>query len=144
MKLSRSLISKYPRITQSHKNALAGGDDYIKDVLIETDNRLQDVIYNLLVSEAWKAKVYPLLMEDLGKLPSFKSYLAIHHEATIANLLEVLLFYGEVYDAAEDAMIELIDYAYRKMLALREGRLQYIKIDGTKLKESSATEETEA
>ena len=41
-------------------------------------------------------------------------------------------------------MIELIDYAYRKMLALREGRLQYIKIDGTKLKESSATEETEA
>lgn len=56
----------------------------------------------------------------------------------------MLLFYGEVYDAAEDAMIELIDYAYRKMLALREGRLQYIKIDGTKLKESSATEETEA
>jgi zinc finger MYND domain-containing protein 10 len=50
-------------------------------------------VYDLLLSETWKSKVMPLLMEDLSKISSIRSYLTLYHEATVNNLLEIVLYH---------------------------------------------------
>ena len=79
------------------------------------------LIYDLLVTEIWKAKVYPLISSHLRDLSSMKSYITLYHEATLANLFQVLLYKGVVIEeTSPDAFLELIDYCYRKMVALTQ------------------------
>jgi zinc finger MYND domain-containing protein 10 len=42
----------------------------------------------------------------------------LYHEATVVNLLEVLMFHREAIEDCQDSMIELISYCYRKFLWL--------------------------
>ena len=44
--------------------------------------------------------------------------MAMYHEASITNLLEVLLYHRTACESSEDALVELIDYCYRKFIAL--------------------------
>jgi hypothetical protein len=51
--------------------------------------------------------------------------LQLYHEATIVNLLEVVLFHKHACVACGDAIVELVDYCHRKLtyLAARCGFL---------------------
>lgn len=76
------------------------------------------MIYNLLVSEIWKEKVYPIVKSKLDSSATVKPYLSLYHEATIVNLLEVLMFHWDSSECNEDYLVELIDYCYRKLVYL--------------------------
>lgn len=44
----------------------------------------------------------------------------IYHEASIVNLLEVMLYHRTAAEGCDDALVELIDYCYRKFVTLCE------------------------
>lgn len=71
---------------QAHINAIMRSDEFIMESLVTFD-KVQMLIYDILVSEVWKQKVMPLIKNQIIKSSSFKSYIAIYHEASICNLL---------------------------------------------------------
>ena len=75
------------------------------------ENKLEVLIYDLLVAEAWKEKIYPLLRSTLVK-NSIKGYVSIYHQAIVSNLLEILMFHRSACEEADDALVELIDFCY--------------------------------
>lgn len=46
------------------------------------------------------------------------SFFKLYHEATIVNLLELLLYHQESIAQLEDYMIDLVDYCFRKFTFL--------------------------
>ena len=42
----------------------------------------------------------------------------IYHEAAACNLIEVMLYHRTATEACEEALVELIDYCYRKFVNL--------------------------
>lgn len=52
----------------------------------------------------------------------------VYHEATLCNLLEIILYHRTACENSQDSLVELIDYCYRKFLFLtsygekREGK----------------------
>ncbi|KIZ06797.1 hypothetical protein MNEG_1153 [Monoraphidium neglectum] len=78
------------------------------------------LIHSLLVAEAWRERVFPLLREHLARrVDSAISWSLLFHETALANLLEVALFHRCACEAAsEDMLLELADWAYRKLTYL--------------------------
>jgi hypothetical protein len=52
---------------------------------------------------------------------TFRSYIAIYHEAVVCNLLEILMYYNTAVMESGDLLIDIIDWAYEK-LAKQVGR----------------------
>ena len=102
---------------QAHKNALGGTDEFVMDNFVTLD-KMTALVNELLTSESWKQKVYPILKEKIAKLTSIKSYMCLYHEASIVNLMEVMLFHRTACESSEDALVEVIDYCYRKFIEL--------------------------
>ena len=46
------------------------------------------------------------------------SLFQIFHEVTVANLLETILFHREAAENADDRILDLVDYCYRKLSQL--------------------------
>lgn len=44
--------------------------------------------------------------------------MCLYHEATIVNLMEVMLYHRTAVESSEDALVEMIDYCYRKFIEL--------------------------
>ena len=97
--------------------------------VLKIDLQIGVLIYDLIMSETWKHKVYPLIKFDLTKITSIKSYLAVrsllvqqnyqlYHEASVCNLLEIILYHRTACENSQDQLVELIDYCYRKFLGL--------------------------
>lgn len=42
----------------------------------------------------------------------------IYHEATVTNILEVFLYHRTATETCEEALVELIDYCYRRFVDL--------------------------
>ncbi|KAJ3295361.1 Zinc finger MYND domain-containing protein 10 [Borealophlyctis nickersoniae] len=76
------------------------------------------LIYDLLVIETWKSKVFPLLQADVATENSLKAYFLLYHEATVVNLLEIVLFNKSACLASGDALLDLTDYCARKFTLL--------------------------
>ncbi len=102
---------------QAHKNALHSTDEYVMNSFA-VQNKVKDVIYDLVVTETWKQRLFPLLKSHLLTLSSVKTYVLLYHEAVVCNLLEIMLFHKVACEAAEDSLLELVDYSYRKLLKL--------------------------
>lgn len=48
---------------------------------------------------------------------TFRSYIAVYHEAVVANLLEILLYYNTaVMESGGDLLVDVIDWAYGKLV----------------------------
>ena len=81
----------------------------------------------------------------MAKISTIRSYLTLYHEATVCNLLEIILYHRTACENSQDSLLELIDYCYRKFVNLtqwaekRENRL--IDDDPKKMLERSAEEE---
>eukprot|EP00347_Sterkiella_histriomuscorum_P019773 403340343 len=58
---------------QAHKNALTSTDEFIMDYFVGF------LIHDLLTSEIWKQKIYPLIKQDLSKISSLRSYLTVNN-----------------------------------------------------------------
>jgi len=101
----------------AHRQAKDGTDEYVVDHLT-TLGKIPVVIHCVLTIELWKAKVLPLVKEHVSKLSALRSYVPIYHEASCINLLECCMFHRTSCEAAEDSVIDLMDYCYRKLVYL--------------------------
>lgn len=105
---------------QAHQNAMTNSDEYVLEALL-TFRKIDLLIDDLLVIEAWKEFVYPLLLEDIAGRNSMRVYFILYHEATLVNLFEVLLYHKHVVATLGEKVIELIDYSARKLTKLSSG-----------------------
>merc|ERR1712139_246071 len=101
----------------AHRQAKDGTDEYVVDHLT-TLGKIPVVIHCVLTIELWKAKVFPLVRSHVCKLSALRSYVPIYHEASCINLLECCMFHRTSCEAAGDAVIDLLDYCYRKLVYL--------------------------
>lgn len=69
----------------------------------------------------------PLILKDVASVSSIKSYMCVYHEASVCNLLEVMLYHKTACESSEDALVELVDYCYRKFLYLQNNAEKYAK-----------------
>ena len=58
------------------------------------------LIYDLILSNTWKEKVLPLVVENTPPKDrnSMKLYLALYHESVVCNILETFMFYRTAVD----------------------------------------------
>ena len=63
----------------------------------------------------------------------------LYHEATLANLLETVLFHQEAASSAEDSALDLVDYCYRKLCHLTARYMyKYHPVTGHTVKDSGS------
>ncbi|XP_028679864.1 zinc finger MYND domain-containing protein 10 [Erpetoichthys calabaricus] len=101
---------------QAILNASAGQDEFVKEHLIAY-GKFPVLIHGLISVEVWKQKVFSILchLQDFNPKSTFPLYMVIHHEATVINLLETVLYYKDSCESAEESILDLIDYCLRKL-----------------------------
>ena len=105
---------------QAHQSAASNSEEYVLEALL-TFNKIEVLIHNLILIETWKEFVYPVLLTDLAGRNNMRLYFILYHEATIVNLLEVILYHKHVVSEMGEKLIELIDYIARKLIRLNSG-----------------------
>lgn len=98
----------------AHNQAKEGLDEYVVDQF-NTQEKLPTLIFDLILIEAWKERIWPLLKAKIAKFSSLRTYIPVYHEASVANLLEVCLYHRTSCEEAGDALIDLVDFCVRKL-----------------------------
>ncbi|XP_008406873.1 zinc finger MYND domain-containing protein 10 isoform X1 [Poecilia reticulata] len=104
---------------QAILNASAMHDEFVKELLVSF-GKIPVLVHEMILVEVWKQKVFPILcqLQDFNPKNTFHLYMVIHHEATIINLLETILFHKDSCEAADDSLLDLVDYCHRKLTLL--------------------------
>ena len=92
-------------------------DEFVVEALIDHE-KVPILIHDLLVTEAWKEKVLPLVQEELAGAHYVKLYLIMYHESIVLGLLEKAFFTATAVAAGGDLLVELADYCYRRTVFL--------------------------
>ena len=81
--------------------------------------QVKTIIKDLLAIEAWRESVLPKLIADVAANNNvMRVYFTLYHEATLVNLLEVMLFHKHVIESLGELSVELVDYCSRRMAVL--------------------------
>uniref|UniRef100_A0A8C6SWE3 Zinc finger MYND domain-containing protein 10 n=1 Tax=Neogobius melanostomus TaxID=47308 RepID=A0A8C6SWE3_9GOBI len=109
-------------------------DEFVKEVLV-SHGKVAVLVHEMILIEVWKHKIFPILcqLQDFKPQNTFQLYMVMHHEATIINLLETIMFHKDSYEAADDSALDLLDYCHRKLTLLvskvtREGDTMHDQI----------------
>ena len=113
---------------QAHASARDKSDEFVLEAFLTFD-KMGALIYDLILSEQWRERVYPFLEADVvGARESEESegtrskcmrcYFVLFHETTVVNLLECLCFHAHCVAAVRDASLDLTDYCARRLAAL--------------------------
>ncbi|MFT7800712.1 zinc finger MYND domain-containing protein 10 isoform X2 [Arapaima gigas] len=104
---------------QAILNATAMQDDFVQEYLVSF-GKIPTLIREMILVEIWKLKVFSIIcqLQDFNPKSMFPLYMVIHHEATIINLLETVMFHREPCEAAEELILDLVDYCHRKLTML--------------------------
>ncbi|XP_019118478.2 zinc finger MYND domain-containing protein 10 isoform X1 [Larimichthys crocea] len=104
---------------QAILSASAVHDEFVKELLVSY-GKIPVLVHEMILVEVWKQKVFPILcqLQDFNPKNTFNLYMVIHHEATIINLLETIMFHKESCEAAYDSVLDLVDYCHRKLTLL--------------------------
>ncbi|XP_071351391.1 zinc finger MYND domain-containing protein 10 isoform X1 [Trachinotus anak] len=104
---------------QAILNASAMHDEFVKELLVSY-GKIPVLVHEMILTEVWKQKVFPILcqLQDFNPKNTFHLYMVIHHEATIINLLETIMFHTDSCEAADDSVLDLVDYCHRKLTLL--------------------------
>jgi hypothetical protein len=105
---------------QAHQSAMSNSDEYVLESMLTFD-KLQVLVHDLIVIEAWKEKLYPELLDRVAGRNTMRCYFIMYHEATVVNFLEVFLYHKHVVEALGEKAIELIDFCARKLVRLNGG-----------------------
>ncbi|XP_047439498.1 zinc finger MYND domain-containing protein 10 [Mugil cephalus] len=107
---------------QAILNASAMQDEFVKELLVSY-GKISVLIHEMILIEVWKQKVFPILcqLHDFNPKNTFQLYMVIRHEATIINLLETIMFHKDSCEAADDSVLDLVDYCHRKLTLLASG-----------------------
>lgn len=101
---------------QAILNVSADEDEFVKSFLV-SHAKVPVLITDLLSTEIWKEKIFPELLDmKFEPKTTFPLYMVFYHEATVVNLLETTLFYPEMCESADDSLLDLIDYCYRRLV----------------------------
>mmetsp|Transcript_27243 Transcript_27243/g.71927 ORF Transcript_27243/g.71927 Transcript_27243/m.71927 type:complete len:613 (-) Transcript_27243:129-1967(-) len=98
----------------AHNQAKEGLDEYVVDQF-NTLEKVPLLVYDLMLIEVWKEKIWPLVKAKIAKFSSLRTYIPVYHEATLTNLLEVCLFHRTTCEEAQDSLVDLVDYCIRKL-----------------------------
>jgi len=104
---------------QAHFNIIHRGDEFVFEALCDLD-KIPIIIHELIAAEVWKGKVWPLIKDKISDHSSIRAYNALYHEATIAALLEAVMYHCAACEAGEDTLMELVDYCARKIIWLNQ------------------------
>ncbi|XP_008287578.1 zinc finger MYND domain-containing protein 10 [Stegastes partitus] len=104
---------------QAILNASSMHDEFIKESLVSY-GKIPVLVHEMILVEVWKHKVFPILcrLQDFNPKNTFHLYMVIRHEATIINLLETIMFHKDSCEAADDSVVDLVDYCHRKLTLL--------------------------
>ncbi|XP_036390260.1 zinc finger MYND domain-containing protein 10 [Megalops cyprinoides] len=104
---------------QAILNATGAQDEFVKEQLVSL-GKIPTLIHEMILVEIWKVKIFPVLcqLQDFNPQSTFPLYMVIHHEATIINLLETVMFHQDSCESAEDSILDLVDYCHRKLTLL--------------------------
>ncbi|ORY37536.1 hypothetical protein LY90DRAFT_704619, partial [Neocallimastix californiae] len=102
---------------QAHLNVAQQSEEFISELLVTYD-KIEALIYDLLVSETWRRKVFPLIKSKITQGNSLRVYLMLYHEVTIVNLLELVLYNKNACTSVDEKMLDLVDYCARKVTFL--------------------------
>ena len=102
---------------QAHSNALNNRDPFVLEAFL-TFEKMQLLVHELIAIELWRTNIYPQVANKLCEKNSTRLYFILYHEATLLNLLEVLLYHETAAENIGDAMIDLVDYCARSMNSL--------------------------
>ncbi|KAG1671405.1 hypothetical protein FOA52_011902 [Chlamydomonas sp. UWO 241] len=109
---------------QAHINAQTNSDEFVVELFVTLD-KVQVLVHNLLVIEAWKELVLPHLKKALvDNIDPMRQYMLLYQECEAANLLECLLFHSHAVEAIpEEYLLELADWCHRRLsyLLSKEG-----------------------
>ncbi|CAE7949327.1 zmynd10, partial [Symbiodinium sp. KB8] len=98
----------------AHNQAKEGLDEFVVDQF-NTQEKVPALIYDLMLIEVWKERIWPLIKAKIAKFSSLRTYIPVYHEASVANLLEVCLYHRTSCEEAGDALVDLVDYCVRKL-----------------------------
>eukprot|EP00403_Amphidinium_massartii_P016501 CAMPEP_0178422114 /NCGR_PEP_ID=MMETSP0689_2-20121128/27004_1 /TAXON_ID=160604 /ORGANISM="Amphidinium massartii, Strain CS-259" /LENGTH=623 /DNA_ID=CAMNT_0020043663 /DNA_START=57 /DNA_END=1924 /DNA_ORIENTATION=+ len=98
----------------AHSQAKEGHDEYVVDQF-NMQEKVPVLIYDLILINVWKERIWPLVKNHVVKFSSLRSYIPVYHEASVANLLEVCLFHRTSCEEAGDALIDLVDWCAKKL-----------------------------
>ncbi|KAL5038330.1 hypothetical protein RTP6_005658 [Batrachochytrium dendrobatidis] len=102
---------------QAHFNLKSNNEEYITQALI-VSKKIEIVVHNLLITSLWKTNVFPYLLEHLISQDSLKTYFMIFSEASLVNLMQVVLFEKEAFNQIGDSMMPFLDYLVQKVVFL--------------------------
>lgn len=118
---SKTFLDQHEKVDKlsalAHYQAEDKTDEFVVD-LINTHDKLGTLIHNLVVVETWKENVFPHLKEHLAPMSSLRRYVPIYAEASLCSLIEMCLYHATACEVAGDALVDLIDYVYRKLTHL--------------------------
>lgn len=98
-------------------NAMVRSDEFIMESCVTFD-KVKLLVYDLIMSEMWKQYVLPHMKHHICTLSSIRSYSAVQHEAIVCNILQLILFHRTAVEAADNYLLEVVDYCYRKLAGL--------------------------
>ncbi|XP_071016610.1 zinc finger MYND domain-containing protein 10 [Oncorhynchus clarkii lewisi] len=100
-------------------SSTATQDEFVKELLVSL-GKIPTLVHEMILVELWKQKVFPIFcqLQDFNPKSTFPLYIVIHHEATIINLLETIMFHKDSCEAADDSVLDLVDYCHRKLALL--------------------------
>ncbi|XP_028397548.1 zinc finger MYND domain-containing protein 10-like [Dendronephthya gigantea] len=103
---------------QAIMNASMNTDEFVKELLISYE-KIPVLIHDVLVSEIWRNKVLPLILDSEFKPgTTLPIYMVLFHEVSLISLLETTMFYKESCEAAGDNIIDLVDFCHRQIACL--------------------------
>ena len=88
------------------------GEDIIMTQFIDNE-QFKPLIKELYTINTFKYSIYPKIKEKIANYSSIKSYLILYHEACVVNLIENFLYSITACQAADDYIIDIIEYAYK-------------------------------
>ncbi|MBN3292269.1 ZMY10 protein, partial [Polypterus senegalus] len=104
---------------QAIMNASAGQDEFVKEHLIAYGKVFSTVVYSPVLYPLGHSidlqTFIPGAHRSCSMDRSYDIQLQIHHEATVINLLETVLYYKDSCESAEESILDLIDYCLRKL-----------------------------
>jgi hypothetical protein len=92
-----------------------------------THDKINLLVTELLISETWMTKVLPLMHKQVSERSGMKGYMCMFHQSSVSNLLEVILYHRTACESSQDALVELIDYCYRKFVDMNNKASEYSK-----------------
>ena len=102
---SKKFLDQHEKIEKlqavAHYQAEDKTDEYVVD-LLNTYDKVGTVIQNLVVIEAWKEHVFPLVQDKICSMSSIRNYIPLYHEASCIGLLEMALYNSTSADTAGD------------------------------------------